>query len=195
MTPVDLRAARKADISVFVRWIWMVSLKKCWTSSPVRIAINVLVVGASKNPRSMRTLHAVSASMSFNLKVTSPRPELNRCTVTEPAISIGLTEAVHVVAALVDDEPVVGDADGVGDGDGVALGFADGAGLADELGRADGVALGDGDAAMTAVAPKTSAATAAIPAILRMVVPLSAGPPRACRGAMPKTRSVPLNGR
>src|SRR6476659_39627 len=141
-------------------------------SSPVRAAISVRVVGASKKPRSRRTLQTASASMSFSLNVTVPCPLERRWTVTEPVMSIGRTSVVQELAAALDDEPVVGDADGAG----VALGDADGAGVAVGFAVADGFAdgdgeyLGDGEAAMTTVAPTASAATAAIPANLRMLV-------------------------
>jgi hypothetical protein len=84
---------------------------------------------------------------------------------------------VVVAAALELVVPVVGDADGDGDGEAVGAGVAEGLadGLAETAGDADGfgVELGADDAAMTAVAPNAIAATAARPASLRMVVPLS----------------------
>jgi len=104
----------------------------------------------------------------------------------------GATAALQSVIAVdveLADGLVEGDADGEADGlaDGLADGFT--------VGEAVGDALGDGEAAITTVAPKASAATAATPASLRMVLILSIVRPARCEASWPHPRPGRLNAR
>jgi hypothetical protein len=105
-------------------------------------------------------------------------------------ISAGLTVVVKSFVAagvtVVGDDGVDGDADGLADG--LVVGDADG------LGDAEGEALGDGEAAMTTVAPRRSAATAATPANLRMVLSFRSCPAR-CEASLTHRRAGCLNPR
>lgn len=99
-------------------------------------------------------------------------------------MSTGATDAVQSVVAAPDD---VVEGVALGDGDGLADGFAVGEADGLALGDADGLlelvgdALGEGEAAMTTVAAKASATTAATPANLRMVLSFRSCP-RPVRG-------------